>query len=187
MWDGNGSRRPALLVLDVQNYFFEETSSAYLNASPQVLQKINELVAHGLEQKWPVIATTHHAPVAPGNLMAEKWRYLPRGRESVFFPGLTINDRVRHVAKEYYSAFFKTDLEDVLRREEINWIVVCGVMTHLCVDTTVRHAFMLGFRPIVAADACCSKTDSYHSAALSALAHGFAKICSTQEIRTVLK
>lgn len=183
MGDGNRSDRQALLVIDVQNYFFEETSSAYLKASPQVLPKINELVGHALQEAWPVIATSHHAPSGPGNLMEDRWRYLPRGRECSLFQGLMADERVRRLPKEYYSAFFKTDLEETLRGEKIGRIVICGVMTHLCVDTTARHAFMLGFKPIVAADACCSKTASYHMAALTALGHGFAEITTTDQIR----
>ncbi len=183
MGDGKRSGRPALLVIDVQNYFFDETSSAYLRASAQVLPKINELVAHALQHGWPVIATSHHAPSEPGNLMAERWRYLPQGSECSLFSGLMTDERIRRLPKEYYSAFFKTDLEEILRGERIERILLCGVMTHLCLDTTARHAFLLGFRPIVAADACCSKTSTYHMAALAALGHGFAEITTTDRIR----
>lgn len=183
MGDGNRSDRTALLVIDVQNYFFEETSSAYLQASAQILPKINELVDYALQKAWPVIATSHHAPSGPGNLMEDRWRYLPQGRECSLFPGLAVDERVRHLPKEYYSAFFKTDLEETMRKEKVRRIVVCGVMTHLCVDTTARHAFMLGFKPIVVADACCSKTASYHMAALKALGHGFAEITTTDRIK----
>jgi isochorismate hydrolase len=41
---------------------------------------------------------------------------------------------------------------------------------------------MLGFRPVVVSDACCSKNEDYHASALSALAHGFAEVCTTRDI-----
>jgi nicotinamidase-related amidase len=55
-------------------------------------------------------------------------------------------------------------------------------MTHLCVDTTARHGFMLGFRPTIVEDACCSKNRAYHRAALLALEHGFADITTTAKL-----
>ena len=182
MWDVNGSQRTALLVLDVQNYFFDASSPAYLTASPNVLPRINELATHAIREQWVVVTTTHHAPSEPENLMAHKWRHHPQASESLLFPGLLVDQAPRRIAKEYYSAFFKTDLEYALRSEEVDRVVICGVMTHLCVDTTARHAFMLGFKPTVVADACCSKTDAYHSSALASLAHGFAHVCTTQDI-----
>ena len=59
----------ALLVLDVQNYFFQESSPAYLDASPTILPNINALVEHASRAKWPVIVTTHHSPAGEQNLM----------------------------------------------------------------------------------------------------------------------
>jgi nicotinamidase-related amidase len=182
MWGARDARRTALLVLDVQNYFFDETSPAFLRAGRETLLRINELVAHANRHEWLVVATTHRAPSEPGNLMAEKWRHHPHGSECLPFPCLTLDPPVRHISKEYYSAFFRTDLEDILRGGAIERVVICGVMTHLCVDTTARHAFMLGFRPIVVSDACCSKTEAFHAFALAALAHGFAYVATAREI-----
>jgi bifunctional isochorismate lyase / aryl carrier protein len=182
MWGTADARPTALLVLDVQNYFFDQKSPAYLPSVPAVLPHINELGAHAGRHGWLVVATTHHAPSEPGNLMAEKWRHHPYGSECLLFPGLTLDPRVRTISKEHYSAFFRTDLEGILRSQAIERIVICGVMTHLCVDTTTRHAFMLGFRSIVVSDACCSKTEAYHAFALAALAHGFAHIATAREV-----
>lgn len=85
------------------------------------------------------------------------------------------------MSKEHYSAFQGTGLAARLARLGVTDIFLCGVMTHLCVDTTARHGFMLGFRPTVIADACCSKSQAYHRAALLALGHGFADIIKTKE------
>ncbi len=175
--------RSALLVLDVQNYFFQQDSPAYLDASPTILPNINTLVAYASRAGWPTILTTHHAPSDKGNLMAQKWRHHPREEECELYGGLTASDHAAHLPKEYYSAFFRTNLEESLCQHGVTQVVVCGVMTHLCVDTTVRHAFLLGFKPIVVSDACCSKTLFYHWAALLALRHGFAEILCTDEIR----
>ena len=186
MGDWNRSNRSALLVLDVQNYFFQEGSRAYLKASPGIVPKINSLAAEAARAGWPIIFTSHHAPSEKGNLMEEWWRRLPRGEECALYPDLKVPEQAEHIPKEYYSAFLGTNIGDVLRESWIEQIVICGVMTHLCVDTTARHAFMLGWKPVVVADACCSKTALYHWAALLALRHGFAEITGTQQLRVAL-
>ena len=91
------------------------------------------------------------------------------------------------ITKNMYSAFEQTDLRSYLARQQTDTILVCGVMTHLCVETTVRHAFMLDYQPIVVKDACASETKKHHEATLYNLAHGFAYILSTKEIIGLLK
>ncbi|MBI5570424.1 MAG: cysteine hydrolase [Desulfomonile tiedjei] len=182
----NGGDRTALLVLDVQNYFFQQSSRAYLKASAEILPRINELADRADRAGWPVVFTTHHAPSGHGNLMEEKWWHLPKGEECALYSGLRVPETAELIPKEHYSAFLSTDLEDILRCREIERVVLCGVMTHLCVDTTARHAFMLGWKPIVLADACCSKTALYHWAALLALRHGFAEITTSKRLQVAL-
>jgi nicotinamidase-related amidase len=178
------SRDPAaLLVIDVQNYFFQQGSPAYLSASPQILPRINELIDGAVRAKWPIVLTSHHAPSETENMMGKKWRHHPRGEECSFYPGLRWSTCSLHLEKEYYSAFFKTHLQELLQQQNVKNLVICGVMTHLCVDTTARHAFMLGFEPTIVADACCSKTVAFHDGALLALGHGFAEVVGTEDVR----
>lgn len=176
----------ALLVIDVQNYFFNKSSPACLGDGPKILPKINRLAALARDRKWPVVYTSHQAPARPGNLMAERWAHLPSGRESRLYRGLAIVPGALKLGKEHFSAFFGTDLEAYLRRKNVTDLVVGGVMTHLCLDTTVRHGFMLGFRPTVISDACCSKNRRHHQAALLALGHGFARISTAREFEREL-
>ena len=173
-------KKYALLVIDVQNYFFEKSSPAYLDNGPKILPRVNRLIALAKGRKWPVVYTSHRAPARPGNLMAERWAHLPSGAESRLYRGLAIVPGALKLGKEHFSAFFDTGLEAYLRKKKVTDVAVCGVMTHLCLDTTVRHGFMLGFRPTVISDSCCSKTRKHHQAALLALGHGFARIITTQ-------
>lgn len=175
-------QRPALLVVDVQNYFFDRRSPAFLPGAPALLPRINLLVAAAATAGWPVVCTVHHAPSSAGNLMAERWDHLPSGWEAELHPGLRCLPGCRVVAKQHFSAFHRTGLAAALRRRGTTHLVLCGVMTHLCVDTTARHGFMLGLRPVVAGDACCSKDAEYHRAALRCLRHGFARVGTTAAI-----
>ncbi len=177
--------QPALLVIDVQNYFFRPDSPAYLQASPTILPRVNEIIEKAVCKGWPIVFTVHHGPSDPDNLMGKKWRHHPGGEECSLYSGLTIPPEAYQIEKEYYSAFVKTDLEQTLRERGVDKIVICGVMTHLCVDTTARHAFLLGFEPIIVSDACCSKNHLYHEGSLLALGHGFAEIVRTERIEMV--
>lgn len=171
----------ALLVIDVQDYFFRPDCGAFLEAAPKILPAINFMVRTAEALEWTIVATTHHAPTDPHNLMSVHWPRMPVGEECSLFEGLYRPRTLIHKPKEYYSAFFRTDVEDFLRGRSVTTVVICGVMTHLCVDTTARHAFMLGFKPIVVSDACCSKRQEYHDGSLSALAHGFGSVKTSNQ------
>jgi len=63
-------------------------------------------------------------------------------------------------------AFFATDLHAILAARAVEWLVVCGVTTEICVHTTVREANDRGFRCLVAGDACASYFPEFHRAGL---------------------
>ena len=174
----------ALLVIDCQKYFFDPASPAYLPASKRILPRVNTLIALAKDHGWPLVFTIHGPSYSPGNLMLSKWRHLPKGRQCEIYQDLNVPGQVKIIHKQHYSAFLGTGLEMFLNKRGIGRVVLCGAMTHLCVDTTARHAFMLGFQPAIVRDACCSKSAALHRAALLALEHGFAKTISTMEITT---
>lgn len=175
------SSRPALLVLDCQNYFLDPGSPKYLKGSRAMAPRINRMTEAFSEAGIPVVFTVHRAPRRPGNLMAERYQRLPSGGECGLWRGIKRPRKSVVILKEHYSAFQGTGLAARLRRLGVTDILLCGVMTHLCVDTTARHGFMLGFRPVVISDACCSKSPAYHRAALLALEHGFAEVVTARE------
>jgi nicotinamidase-related amidase len=176
------NRKTALLVIDCQNYFFDPASSAYLPASKKILPRVNKLIALAQVRKWPVVFTIHGPSYSPGNLMLAKWRHLPKGRQCELCQDLNVPGKAKILHKQHYSAFIETGLVKYLEKRGIVRVVLCGAMTHLCVDTTARHAFMLGFKPVIVGDACCSKSPALHKAAMLALGHGFAEVVSTREI-----
>jgi len=176
------NRNKALLIIDVQNYFFTPQAKTYLPSCAAVLAKINSLVIMANSLGMLVIVTTHQAPTAADNLMSRKWRYLPSGRQCDVYEGLKLPPTVIRLPKEHYSAFHETELQSILKSWNVNHLLVCGVMTDLCVDTTVRHAFMLGFVVTLVEDACCSKDERYHAAALLVLRRGFCKLVKTSQI-----
>lgn len=93
--------------------------------------------------------------------------------------------RERVVRKTTYDAFFDTALEAFLRDNEVEQVLIVGVLTHLCCETTARSAFVRGFEVYVAADATATSSESLHLGSLMALADGFGVVMSTEEVLQV--
>ena len=86
-------------------------------------------------------------------------------------------------------AFYQTDLELMLRNRAIDTLLVCGVTTEVCVNTTVREANDRGFRCIVLADCCASYFPEFHETGLAMIkAQGgiFGSVSQSRSLLTVL-
>jgi nicotinamidase-related amidase len=88
----------------------------------------------------------------------------------------------RLFVKHGYSALKGTGCGAWLESERVTDLVVAGVMTHLCVESTVRDAFDFGFRVFVASDACASRDRSLHEAALRSIAAGFGYLVRSRNL-----
>jgi nicotinamidase-related amidase len=113
-------------------------------------------------------------------------------------PGVEIHETVAPldgesvISKEYPNSFRETPLEAILRDAGVDEVVVCGMMTSMCVDATVRAAVDLGFEATVAHDACATcdlefegqvvPAASVHAAFLAALAEDYASVVPTDRI-----
>ncbi len=111
--------------------------------------------------------------------------------------GININDNVKPlvgetvIKKHYPNSFRETELNNVLNNKEIGRIVVCGMMSHMCVDATVRDAFDRGYRCIVAHDACATRdltfngvhvpAEHVHAGFMAALGAVYAQVVSSDE------
>jgi len=94
-----------------------------------------------------------------------------------------------HIVKHFPSAFRATDLHRLLRMSNVDELVICGAMTHMCIDTTVRAAFDLGYRCELIADACATRDLEFdarriaaadvQAAFMAALSMPFARISTT--------
>ena len=74
----------------------------------------------------------------------------------------------------------------MLRDNGVRRIVISGVMTHLCCETTARSAFVRGFEVFFTVDGTASYTADFHRASLLNLAHGFAVPVLVSEILAAL-
>ena len=124
---------------------------------------------------YPVIFTRHLNTPEDADMMTEWWRDLitPRSAHShnIIF---TKTQNSIQIIKTQYDAFYHTELEGTLHNFDISQVIICGVMTHLCCETTARSAFMRGFEVFFTVDGTATYNEELHRASLLTLSHGFA-------------
>lgn len=175
----------ALILIDWQNDYFphgkwplEDIDAAADNAAA--------LLAAFRETGRPLIHIRHEsvrqpAPFfAPGTAGAEIHPALaPQGNEPV-------------IVKRQINSFLDTPLKQTLDAQNIRRLVICGAMSHMCIDATTRAAHDLGYECIVVHDACATRSLRFgeqevpaaqvHAAFMHALGFAYAQILSRAEV-----
>ncbi len=138
--------KPALLVIDMQEKFFQGTGPEVqsLNAAAEY---INAAIAIFRKKQLPVIAVLHKAP---------EMALLP-GAEGFEFPDkIEVLPTDPHIHKEHGNAFFKTELETMLREMGVDTVILTGYCAEYCVLSTYRGAEDLDLHPILMRGALAS-------------------------------
>ena len=179
----------ALLVVDVQRHFSAPSSHAYLPALEAVQPNISRLVRAFQAAGRPVICTRHgRRQNSPEDQMSRWWggSVMAGDAAHALSPELDGVGADLVLDKEQYSAFHGTDLARWLQTRGCDAVVVCGVMTHLCCESSARDAFMSGLQVCVVADATASRDEDLHVGALRSMAHGVAAIRTTHQVAAAL-
>lgn len=121
-------------------------------------------------------------------MMASWWRDLISTENplSNFDPQLEWQKGIAFT-KTRYDAFLDSPLEAYLRTNNVEQVVICGVMTHLCCETTARSAFMRGFEVLFTVDGTATYNEDLHRASLLNLSHGFAVPVLVQDLLSRLE
>lgn len=182
-----GRRKTALLGLDLQEYFLAADSHAFVPSAPAIIPNVNSLSGAFQAAGLPVFFTQHLNKPDDAGMMAEWWRDLITLEHPLagLSPDLVLGDGVV-VPKTQYDAFYQTELADRLIAEGVEDLVICGLMTHLCCETTARAAFVRGFRVWFTVDATATYNSEFHLGSLRNLSHGFASPVLTAEVMAVL-
>lgn len=136
------------------------------------------------EEKLPVFHVRHEAVASTATF------FLPgtQGAEIHECAKPLTGEKV--IVKNFPNSFLKTNLLETLQENDITDLVICGMMTHMCLDATTRAAKDLGFNCTVIGDACATKdleingekikAKNVHNSFLAALNSTYAKIISTE-------
>lgn len=175
----------ALLLVDIQNDYFPGGRMP-LEGSAEAAERARRLLEAFRGARLPVVHVRHES-VQPGATF-----FLPGTDGAQIHPAVAPAPGEPVVVKHRPNAFLGTSLQDLLRGVGATRLVLCGMMTHMCVDATVRAASDLGFGCALAQDACATRTLTFggddvpaaqvHRAFLAALASAYAEVRSTHEL-----
>ncbi|MFC1784889.1 cysteine hydrolase family protein [Candidatus Neomarinimicrobiota bacterium] len=170
-------QKSALLILDMQDFFHNESSHAFVPSAKAIIKPIKSLANLFISNKLPVIITKHINTKANAKQMDAWWRDILK-EESEFSQLIADFDipQAELTIKSQYDAFYNTNLNDILQKNNIIQVIVTGVMTHLCCETTARSAFARGYDVFFPIDGTATYNEDFHNATLTNLAHGFANI-----------
>jgi nicotinamidase-related amidase len=175
----------ALVIIDIQNDYFPG-GAMELEGSEVAGAKAGAAVKSFREKDLPVIHV-RHLSVRPGATF-----FLPGTRGAEIHAAVQPASGETVIEKNFPNSFRNTGLKDFLEKQNIKNIVVAGMMTHMCVDASVRHAADLGYKVTLLGDACATRAQSYggetvparqvHAAFLAALNGFYAKVVNTHEL-----
>ncbi len=174
----------ALLLIDIQNDYFPG-GNMELVGMIRAAARAGEVLAAFRQAGRPLFHVQHLA-LGPG---------------AAFFrpdtTGVEIHASVQPLPgepvlqKHYPNAFRETGLREALTRAGLEEVIICGAMSHMCIDATTRAAFDYGFQCTVIHDACASRdlifegltipAAQVHGAFMAALGMRYAKIISSKD------
>ena len=176
-FDYAGLKNSALIMVDCQNTY--RRGVMQLTNVESAIIEAQKLLQIARDLKVPIIHIQHDAGVGtPYDVTAEigqiSAEVAPRNGENV-------------ITKNYPNAFIATPLEAQLKALGIESLVLAGFMTHMCINSTARGAFNLGFKPTVVASACATRSligangkpvdaQTMHDSALAAVRDLFAVV-----------
>jgi nicotinamidase-related amidase len=175
----------AFLLIDIQNDYFPNGRMPLERSTEASLKAQEVLQAYRAKQKS--IIHVQHISTRPDAI-----HFLPCTKGIEFHPNVLPNKNEPIIKKHYPNSFKDTGLLNYLIKHQINHLVICGMMTHLCIDATVRAAYDLGFSCTVLHDACATKNlefnnnpiqaQNVHHAFLAALQPTYANVISVREL-----
>ncbi len=183
--------KSALIVVDMLNDLFSYKPEMAALKDPLV-KGINELAA--AFRKYDQLVVWVRQEFAPDLHAAPRFqrevkRYVTiRGTPGCqLVDGLVREATDLEVVKTRYSAFFKTDLDEILRSHNVDMVVIAGVVTHVCIRYTAVDAYQHDYRAAVASDCVDSYDRVQHASTLDHLKWAIAKPMTSAEIVAALE
>jgi len=146
--------KTALLIIDVQQGLCEGEHAAF--ESQQVIHRINQVSAKARAAGAVVIFIQHESTSGYLEFETDDWQLAD---------GLQLEPTDLRLRKTTVDSFHRTELDETLKHHAVTDLVVCGMHTEFCVDTTVRRALALGYPVVLVADAHTSEGNAHLSAA----------------------
>lgn len=168
----------ALLIIDIQNIYFYE-GKFYLPNAKVAVNNAKTILAAWRDTGKTIIHVKHHFH------LSEQDKYLNCINEKV----VPLKDELV-IEKKYPNSFLETSLLKNLRQQKIDNVVIVGMMSNMCIDTTVRACQNYGIKVTLIHDACAAQpitfynevitADIVHKVFMGAMAEMFADVTDTE-------
>jgi ureidoacrylate peracid hydrolase len=191
------ARKTALVVVDMQNYFVADGMPFCAPEARTIVPNINRLAQAMRTAGGAVIWIQTEALIADPQdwanrqeaMSAEKWaKYqallAKSGDGFAIYPTCEVLPNDNIAIKYRYSAFipYPSELDRLLRKHGINTLLITGVATSTCCESTARDAAMWGYRTIMVSDGNADQTDALHNHTLGKFLVTFGDVQSTDDL-----
>lgn len=173
-----------LLLIDIQNDYFPD-GNMELTHMEAAADKASQLLALFRKRNWPIVHVQHLS------VRANATFFIPESKGAEIHSSVFPQKEETIVQKNFPNSFRQTNLEEILQSQLINHLVICGAMSHMCVDTTVRAACDMGYQITLIHDACATRSlifneevveaSKVQAAYMAALNGSFARVISASE------
>ena len=178
--------KSALLIVDMQEFFLAPQSPTFTCGGLAILPVIKRLAGAFRANNRPIIYTkhVHHPDHLDSGIMGWWWEgmCIEGSPKSEIHPEIAPLPVDKVILKHRYSAFYNTDLETILRCLKVEDLVISGIMTNMCCESTTRDAYYRDYRVFFLADGTGSINEEMHLASLLNLAFGFAYVTTADRI-----
>ena len=183
-------KKTALLLIDLQNDYFSG-GKIELPGADEALQNALILLRFARAEGLSVIFMRHFS------VQPQATFFLPDTKGAHLHDSLVPVEHEPVMDKNFPNSFRQTELEEYLNARKITRLVICGMMSHMCVDATTRAAFDKDYACILAHDACTTrpltflnktfKAEDVHGAFMAALGARYAHVTTTGACIDILK
>lgn len=173
----------------MQDFFLDKKSHAYIPTTELIVPNVRALIQAYRKNGMPVIFSRHAHKEGEDLGMMGKWWSDPMMESDPFIKisdKMPVEDSDTIIGKTRYSMFHETGLAHILWKKGVEKVVVTGVSTHLCCESTARAAFMLDFEVYFVIDGTASWEEDFHLASLKISSHGFSVPVTTKEVLEAL-
>lgn len=139
-----------LVLIDIQNDYFKGGKYELVKPVPAAMQA-NKILTFFRKQHWPIYHVRHVS------VNSDAVFFIPDTAGVDFYKDCAPLDGEEIITKHNPDSFFGTNLKDKLENKGVDALVVCGMMTHMCIDTTVRSARNHGYPVVLIEDAVAAR------------------------------
>lgn len=179
--------KPTLLVIDMQNDFTQSGAVLEVKGIRKQLKKLNSFIAWARTNKILVIYTRHTYSVKNNPIETKMFPHVKDKMRKGSF-GWQICAELKPakgdiiIDKTRYDAFYKTNLDKILRKQRVDTVIITGTMTNVCCESTARSAMYRDYNVIFCSDLTFCSSAKVHKNTLGTIKSHFGKVMNSRQV-----